>query len=361
MNVDDELTLCTIDPWAQKQELELRKVLYRWKHIRTDRIVSDYLSCPLVIHNSGVGLTHEADIVRTDPKSSVVSRQFHPVITEPADIEKIKMPTITYDEEATEEEFARMSEVFGDIMPVKKEGFKSSFSGPWDRLIRWWGVEEALTDLVMRPQMVNDAMSRLTDARLSELEQLEKLNLLALNDDNGPVGSGAYGYTSDLPGEDFDPDHVRLRDMWGHSTAQIFSAVSPEMHWEFALRHEMRVLERWGLTNYGCCEPLDGKMEICRRIPNLRKVSMSPWIDVDRAVSEVRDDYVFSYKTNPAILAEDTWRPDAARREIAEVLDAGKGCHIEIIMKDISTVRYHPQRLWEWSELAMELVQEVAG
>jgi hypothetical protein len=33
-------------------------------------------------------------------------------------------------------------------------------------------------------------------------------------------------------------------------------------------------------------------------------------------------------------------------------------CHVEFIMKDISTVRYEPQRLWEWARIATE---EVGG
>jgi hypothetical protein len=30
--------------------------------------------------------------------------------------------------------------------------------------------------------------------------------------------------------------------MWGCSNAQIFSEVSPQMHWEFALEHDLRWL-----------------------------------------------------------------------------------------------------------------------
>jgi hypothetical protein len=29
----------------------------------------------------------------------------------------------------------------------------------------------------------------------------------------------------------------------------------------------------------------------------------------------------------------------------------------EVIMKDVSTVRYEPKRLWEWERIAMEVVQ----
>ena len=110
---------------------------------------------------------------------------------------------------------------------------------------------------------------------------MEELNLLSLNDDNIRTLSGGYGYTDKLPGEDFDPEHVRTRNLWG-------------------------------LTYYGCCEPLDGRMDLIRQIPNLRKVSISPWINVDRAVREVGSDYVFSYKPNPVILAEDKWQPERA-------------------------------------------------
>jgi hypothetical protein len=38
----------------------------------------------------------------------------------------------------------------------------------------------------------------------------------------------------------------------------------------------------------------------------------------------------------------------------------GGACHVELIMKDISTLRYKPQRLWEWSRIAMEVVEEFA-
>jgi hypothetical protein len=149
--------------------------------------------------------------------------------------------------------------------------------------------------------------------------------------------------------------------MWGCSNAQVFSEVSPEMQWDFAVEHALRWLERWGLTYYGCCEPLDRKMGILRRIPNLRKVSVSPWCDSERAVAEIGADYVISRKPNPAILAEDDWHADRARDELRRFLDATQGaCHVELIMKDISTVRYRPQRLWEWSRIAMDLAEEYA-
>ena len=361
MNVDDELTIRCTDPWLRTLEDEMRKTLYQWRHMPGDMIVSNYLSCPMAIEDTGFGLEEDVDIAITDAENDVVSRRFHRQIIEPEDIEKIKNTVITHDEAATEQRYGTMCDVLGDIMPIRKEGVKGMWFAPWDELIRWWGVQEALMDLVLRPQMVNDIVSRLVDVYMDRLDQWEKLNILTPNNDNTRIGSGAYGYTDELPGDDFDPGHITAANLWGCATAQIFSQVSPQMHWEFALRHEMRYLERWGLTYYGCCEPLDIKMDILRKIPNLRKISMSPWVDPERSASRVGGDYVYSFKPNPAVLAEDRWRPDQARQDLVRFLEPARSCHVEIIMKDVSTVRRAPQRLWEWEKIVMEVVEDFAG
>ena len=101
-------------------------------------------------------------------------------------------------------------------------------------------------------------------------------------------------------------------------------------------------------------------MSILRQIPNLRKISMSPWINAERAIRNVGDRYVFSYKPSPAIFAEERWQPEQARRALREFLEQSRGCIVEIIMKDISTVRYEPQRLWEWAALASDVAEGFA-
>jgi hypothetical protein len=84
-------------------------------------------------------------------------------------------------------------------------------------------------------------------------------------------------------------------------------------------------------------------------------------IKLNRAVQNVADKYVFSYKPNPAVFAGDNWHPEEARRELTTVLERARGCHVEIIMKDISTVRYQPQRLWEWAAIAVDVAQRYAS
>ena len=272
------------------------------------------------------------------------------------------MPVVTHDHEMTELIYRTMSDLYRNIMPVEKIGETHIWFTPWDYLIRWWGVQEAMMDLVMRPQMVHDAVERMVQAWIIELDQFEEQKLLALDCRNIRIGSGGYGYSSELPGANYDPDWVRPENMWGCSNAQIFSEVSPAMHWEFAVEHDLKWLERWGLTYYGCCEPLDKKMQVMRKIPNLRKISVSPWNDINSIIEQVGDDYVLSLKPNPAIFADESWNPEKARQDIRNVLHAANGaCHIELIMKDISTVSYKPQRLWDWERIAMQTIQDYCG
>ena len=140
--------------------------------------------------------------------------------------------------------------------------------------------------------------------------------------------------------------------------AQMFSTVSPAMFEEFEVRYVQRLFEPFGLVYYGCCDPLDGKMAQVRKIPHVRKVSMSPWVNQERGAREIRGDFVFSRKPNPAFLAWDVFDAEAVKQDLETTRDICRqyGCPLELILKDISTVRYEPQRLHIWYETAMEVV-----
>jgi hypothetical protein len=288
VNVNDELTLQCVDPLCRSIEEPLRRTIYQWKHLPADMIVEPVFYMPLSIRDTGFGITEDVTIIGTDDSSNVVSREFHPQISEEKDLEKIKTPEIEYDAETTEMNVRTLNDIFGDILPVQKRGIVFNGFAPWDELIRWWGVMEAMVDLIMRPELVHAAMDRLVNAYLARLDQLENLNLLSYCEGNHRVGSGGLGYTKELPGPRFDPAHVRSHNQWGFATAQIFSDVSPEQHEEFALQYERRWLSRFPITYYGCCEPLHLKMDILKSVPNLRKISMSPWANVDMMVQETQ-------------------------------------------------------------------------
>lgn len=360
MNVRDELSLGTRNPWARELETSLRRTIYQWRHLQADMVVNPWIDCPLATHSTDFGIVEDVDIVRTDSANEIVSRHFKIQIKEPEDIQKIKMPKVTHVERTTQVTFETMCDLYKDIIPVRKQGQTHIWFTPWDYLIRWWGIEEAMLDMVDRPDMVHAAYERMVDAWMVELDQFVEQNLLSLDCSNVRIGSGGYGYTSELPGTPFDPARVGTKNMWGCSNAQILASVSPQMHWEFAMEHDLRWMRRWGLNYYGCCEPLDRKVELLDRIPNLRKVSVSPWNNLKRIFAGLGDRYVASFKPNPAIFLDEEWSPEAARATIVEGLKTARaeGCtNVELIMKDISTVHRHPERLWAWADIAMEAVQ----
>ncbi len=359
MDTSDELILKTSNEFTKALETKLRKTLYRWKYLPADMVIEPSMQCYPEIENTGFGISELAKIARTNKSSNVISREFTPQIENEKDIEKIKMPRIIYKEDETEKKFQVMQDIFKDILKVEKVGYPGFWFSPWDELTMWWNVEKLLLDLVLRPRLIHKTMERLTKAYLRQLDEYESNNLLSLNNGNFRIGSGGLGYTEQLPGCDFNPSKIKAKNLWGSGAAQIFSAVSPEMHVEFALNYEIQWMKRFGLVYYGCCEPLDKKINILRAIPNLRKISMSPWVDLELGAASIGRDYVFSYKPNPSIFAEDSWDYGAIRKKLSQDLKKIKGCNVEIIMKDISTVRYKPQRLWEWAKIASEVVNEL--
>ena len=356
MNVNGELDLQTTSEFCRAVEQQLRRTIYQWNHMQCDMVVEPKFYSPLVIRDTGFGIEEDVDIIKQDKKSDIVSRKFHPQINDEKDLEKIKNPVVTHDEEASEINYQTLIDLFGDILSIEKKGIIHSWFAPWDELIRWWGVQEALIDLVMRPELVHQAMDRLVNAYLYRLQQWRNLNLLSLTDGNYRVGSGGLGYSDELPQADFDPAHVRTIDQWGRKKEHASRRFSPKMHEEFAIQYEKRWLEQFGLNYYGCCEPLHNKIEILKSIPNLRKISMSPWADIEKTVEKTDGKHVLSYKPNPNVFATDEWNPTQTRKNLSETLDKTRGCVVEVIMKDISTVRYKPQWLWEWSEITMDLV-----
>jgi hypothetical protein len=81
-------------------------------------------------------------------------------------------------------------------------------------------------------------------------------------------------------------------------------------------------------------------------------------VDEDLGASEIHGEYVYSRKPNPALLARGIFDEDEVRGHLQASVDACKrhNCPLELILKDISTVCYQPQRLWRWAEIAMEVV-----
>ncbi len=354
MNYNDELTLQCEDERCRQIENKLRMDVYQWRHFPADMVLRKVFYSPIHIRgfDACLGLRPGVKVLG----EGVKAQEYERLIQTMDDVELLEMPELELDQEATDLDYEKAQYLFGDLLDVHKR--YTRFNGGfwvWDRITTQIGAGNLLMDLMDKPDIMHATIERYTEAYMSMLDQLIKLGALPKNSANFRVGSGGMSYTKELP---FDEEPASSpMELWGHSAAQIFGSISPRMHKEFGLDYERKWMERFKLSYYGCCEPLDVKMGIMEDIPNLRKVSMSPFVQLDRAVEVVGDKYVYSHKPNPAVLAHDTWNVKLAQDELQQFLDRADGLHAEIILKDISTVRDEPQRLWEWSRLAMEMVQ----
>ena len=162
----------------------------------------------------------------------------------------------------------------------------------------------------------------------------------------------------ELPAPDYD-GRVRLKDVWGRCSAQIFSAVSPAMHDEFDLEYNQEVFGGCGLLYYGCCEPLDIKVDILRkRFTNLRKISITPWADPEVAARKIGSDFVLAAKPNPAFVNSPTFDPAPVEKEMVRYLEPIKryGTTTEFVLKDISTIAKNPANLTKWAETVNRVI-----
>lgn len=345
------------DETCRAIERNLRMGLFLQRNLEIDEVLPPCYVLSVKLKGMGFGVaTQEQRIAQGD--SNIQSHDYEPVIKDWDDIEKIQMPDVSADWKTTNRNADFVNELFGDILPVRIDRIQQHFFNAWDVIVRWTGVTEALMDLAMRPDYIHALMRRYTDAVLARMDQLEELGLLDTAPPRLRVGSGAAGFTDELPQPDADPNHIRPIDQWGGATPQIFSDVSPEMHEEFALRYENEVMGRCGLNYYGCCEPVHNKMHLLAKAPRIRKISISPWCDVAQTRDNAAEPYVFSHKPNPATLATDRFDAAEAEAEVRRRFTESGSMPCEIIMKDISTIRGDFERVREWCRIATRVARE---
>ncbi|MBN2393237.1 MAG: hypothetical protein JXR84_21080 [Anaerolineae bacterium] len=341
---------------ARRIEWQLRSRIYYHEHFQDDTVIEKTWVVNKGIHNSGWGL--EAQHIPSPEARG--AWHFDPVIHTPADMQKLRFPDIAYDEATTQRVFTEAQDLFGDILDVQLKGVAHISYHLMAEYTGWRGLEEVMTDMALDPSWVHDAMAFLTEGHRRVLQQYIDQNLLSLNNDATYQNSGGNGYTDELPAPDFDPARVRPCDMWASAEAQEMAGVSPKMHAEFILQYEKQLLAPFGLTGYGCCEDLTRKLDDVFTIPHIRRISISPFADVDKCAPQLKGNYIFSWKPNPAHLVGhfDEDRIRAYIRHAIAVAQA-HGCVMEMILKDTHTCEHHPERFERWLAIAREVRAEL--
>jgi hypothetical protein len=351
MNINDELTLQCRSNFCRNIENFFRMNIYKWTHMPADMVLRPYFSVPKVIDSTGIGVRQIVNEHQQNAQSHTFVDQFQ---TE-EDLEKLHNETITYDQEATMQNYYKVANIFGDILPVKISGEATGYGlgcKTMDDIVFFRGLDTFFFDLIERPEFMHKLVGKLTDIFIDKIRQYDELGLFD--------GDAYYNHCTPALTNDLKPDqnHVRAKDIWGRGLAQILGSVSPQMHDEFDIQYMIKAMEPFGLVYYGCCEPLDRKIHILEQIPNLRKISITPWADVDAAADIIQNRYVIASKPNPAQLAVANLDEESVRKELNRIVNACKrnGCSCDIVLKDITTVCKRPENLFRWQEIAMEII-----
>lgn len=117
--------------------------------------------------------------------------------------------------------------------------------------------------------------------------------------------------------------------------------------------------KHFGMIYYGCCDRMDDRLDIIKRIPNLKKISCSPWSDREKFAAQIGNKIIMSNKPTPAYIANEYVDWAEVRSDLKNTVELAKSndVNLEIILKDISTVHTDPERLTKWADIAMEVVQ----
>ena len=346
--IKDEALVCRCAQELRWLEEPLRQALYQWEHFQVDTVIRPEFCVAKQARNTGIGLEVQEQQLRAGTGSDILAHEYHDQLQTEADLAKLKLPVITYDAEATAAAVAVASEVFTGLLPVKACGRPHLAYCLWDTIARYRGVDALLLDLAERPEFMHQTVQRFAAIGEATFRQMIEQDLVEVD----PLYVHCtVGPTRDLPARDF-AGKVRPQDVWGRCAAQIFGSVSPAMHDEFDLAYNEKLFADCGLVYYGCCEPMDRKVDILRkRFKNLRKISITPWADPERAAANIGQDYVLAAKPNPAHVSQPTFHPEIVEKEIAGYVEACQrhGTTCEFVLKDISTIANNPRHLTEWA------------
>ncbi|MDC7231654.1 MAG: hypothetical protein PQJ58_00355 [Spirochaetales bacterium] len=314
----DSLKLISEDPFIRASEDFLRKRIYQFRHFPGDMVLRPFLAVNKIIRSTGIGIEVEEQTLEYETGNNIVAHEYIDQFSRDEDLEKLKMPVITYDKTETERRVSLLNDVYDGIIDVVAEGLGRIHVGTWDDISEYRGVSPLLIDLLDRPDFTHKLVRRLTDIQIHTMKQYEELGLL---DTGLETLHCTASETGDMPALEED-GKVRLKNVWGRGVAQILASASKEMREEFDIEYMKETVGLCGMTYYGCCEPLDTMIDIVEKIPNLRKISVTPWADSVNAAEVIGSRYVYASKPNPASVAVYCLDKDNMKKEQGTIMEA---------------------------------------
>jgi hypothetical protein len=330
-------------PAAIEIERSLLRPLISHEEIDDDKVVPAFFAIPWRIHLDEFGMEIPVDRGVDQAGRAVGYHWRHPIKTLKADFPKLKPATFRVDRAETLAWKSLAEDILGDILPVVIKNTSLAWHAALcAKVVRLMSLEQMMYAMIDEPDELHALMAYLRDNLLAYAKWQEREGLLTLNNGNDYAGAGSYGFTTELPTAAYhETGHATTNDLWLNINSQETVSISPRMYGRFVFPYYRDVCAHFGLVYYGCCEPVhDIWQDYVSKYPHLRKVSISAWCDEEFMGEALRgNNVIYSRKPSPNFVGVGTtFDAEGFRTHIARTLRAARGCHVEIIFRDIYTV-----------------------
>ncbi len=290
-----------------------------------------------------------------------VGHHFDPVISDlHEDFHKLKKSSFHVDMEGTRKRIDYLNGLFGDILPVRLKG-GALVSCLTQDVVHLMGMENMFFAMYDYPDEFQQMMNMLADDYLAYFDYLSKNGAILPTCSSEWLGNGSKCFTDELQEKS---GVLTSKDVWGFMDSQETVGVSKDMFAEFIFPAYQKVAGQFGLLSYGCCEPVDPVWEPClSKLPNLRKLSISPWCNEEIMGEQLSGKRVVYFrKPSPNFLGVGTTLDEAAAAEhIDKTVQAAKGCTLEIAQRDVYTVSNSPEKVRRYVEIIRQSCEKGIG
>ena len=341
---------------AREVESRLLRSIFAHEQMDDDKVIPDFYQLEYQLEFPPFGVKQR----RTRAEHGV-GYHIEPVIRElEEDFEKLTISPFAFDREAFEQKRDAIDGALGDILPVRAVNATNYWAfTPMQLVVGLMGMENMFFAMMDTPEAFLRLMELVADDRVALLRYEERNGLLPLNNGNDYLGSGSFCFSRELPGGE-GVGAVLSRHTWSHLNAQEAVGLSPEMFIDLALPCYRRVAGEFGLVYYGCCEPVSAFWEKgVETIPNLRKVSISPWCDEAYMAPRLAErGIIYSRKPSPNFLGvRREFDETAFRAHIRATESVARGCEREYIFRDVYQLNGNVEKV----RRAVEIVREETG
>ncbi|MBR6762383.1 MAG: hypothetical protein IKM13_01365 [Clostridia bacterium] len=273
-----------------------------------------------------------------------------------SEIDKLRGGSFGIDREKTLRRRAFADEMIGDILPTRMvmPSLTGAITNP---LVGLMGMENYYFAMYDYPDELHEVMDMATRVYEEYYDFLEREKLLLPTCGISPIAQESFAFNSELPTDRVE----KTTQCWGFLESQETTAVSVETYGEFVYPYLDRLVKRYGLLSYGCCERVDALWEgYLSKWKNLRKLSVSPFNNEPQIGEYLRGSNVVYYSkpraefvTNPGPMDE-----EALRAYFKMVCESASGCLFEMAQREVGTIFGDFARGRRYVQIARECISE---